>query len=68
MPNGTRVEPTAFAAGGHEMQIAFPRPELAPDASFTVEFKHPDVRDQPSRRISSKFSLKEMTFNGAPSY
>lgn len=68
LPNGTRVEPTAFAAGGHELQIAFPRPELAPDASFSIEFKHPDMPDQPSRRISSKFSLKDMVFNGTPAY
>ncbi len=69
LPDGTRVEPTAFASGGHELQIAFPRPkDLAPNASFTVEFKHPDLPDQPSRRISSKFSLKDMLFNGAPAY
>ncbi len=67
LPDGTRVEPTAFASGPHEMQIAFPRPkDLAPTASFSIEFKHPDLPDQPSRRISSKFSLKDMVFNGAP--
>ncbi len=69
LPDGTRVEPTAFASGPHEMQIAFPRPkDLAPTASFSIEFKHPDLPDQPSRRISSKFSLKDMVFNGAPAY
>ena len=69
LPDGTRVEPTAFASGPHELQIAFPRPkDLAPTASFSVEFKHPDVPDQPSRRINAKFSLKEMVFNGVLSY
>ena len=69
LPDGTRVEPSAFASGPHELQIAFPRPkEMSPTASFSVEFKHPDLPDQPSRRISSKFSLKEMVFNGTPSY
>lgn len=69
LADGTRVEPTAFASGPHEMQIAFPRPkDLAPNTSFSVEFKHPDVPDQPSRRINAKFSLKEMLFNGAPAY
>lgn len=69
LPDGTRVEPTAFAAGPHELQLGFPRPkDLAPNAYFSVEFKHPDLPDQPSRRISAKFSLKEMVFNGAPAY
>ena len=69
LPDGTRVEPTAFASGPREMQFAFPRPkDLAPNASFTVEFKHPDMPEQPSRRISARFSLKDMVFNGAPAY
>lgn len=69
LPDGKRVEPTAFASGPHEMQIAFPRPkDLASNASFSIEFRHPDVPDQPSRRIGAKFSLKEMVFNGAPAY
>lgn len=69
LSGGTRLEPTAFASGAHEMQIGFPRPkDLAPDAWFSVEFKHPDVADQPARVINSKFSLKEMVFNGAPAY
>src|ERR1041384_1554685 len=69
LPDGKRVQPVAFAAGAHELQFGFPRPaDLAPDASFTVECKHPDVQDQPSQQIGSKFSLKEMMFNGAVSY
>lgn len=68
LPEGKRVDPIAFAAGGHEMQIAFPRPELKPGDSFGVEFKHPDVTDQPARVINAKFQVKDMTFNGATAY
>lgn len=68
LPDGKRVDPTAFAAGGHEMQIAFPRSDLKPGDSFSVEFKHPDVTDQPARVINAKFQVKDMTFNGAPAY
>jgi len=68
LPDGKRVEPTAFASGGHEMQIAFPKPELKAGDSFSVEFKHPDVADQASRVINAKFAVKDMTFNGAPAY
>jgi hypothetical protein len=69
LPDGKRVQPTAFAAGAHEMQIAFPRPNnMPPESSFSVEFKHPDMPDQPSRVINGKFSLKEMVFNGAVTY
>jgi hypothetical protein len=69
LPDGKRLQPTAFAGGAHEMQIAFERPADLPNgSSFIVEFKHPDTPDQPSRQISTKFSLKEMTFNGAVTY
>jgi hypothetical protein len=69
LPDGKRLPPTAFVAGAHEMQIGFPRPaDLPPGSSFTIEFKHPDMPDQPSRQIASKFSLKSMLFNGAVAY
>ena len=69
LPDGKRVAPANFATWPHEMQFAFPRPAgLAPDSSFAIEFQHPDVANQPARRISSRFSVKEIMFNGAPSY
>lgn len=69
LPDGTRVAPIAFVAGPHEMQFGFPRPtNLAPGQSFSVEFTHPDMPDQPSRRISQRFAVKDMMFNGAPTY
>jgi hypothetical protein len=67
LPDGKKVEPLAFVGGPHEMQIAFPRPlDLAPGATFTVDFLHPDVTNQSSRHVSTKFSLRDMVFNGAP--
>jgi hypothetical protein len=69
LPDGRRLQPLAFVAGIHEMQIGFPRPaDLPPGSSFTVEFKHPDMPNQPSRQIAQKFSLKSMMFNGTPAY
>ncbi len=69
LPDGTRVAPTAYAAGPHEFQLGFPRPaNLSPGQSFSVEFMHPDMPDQPSRHISEKFNVKDMMFNGAPAY
>ena len=69
LPDGKRVPPGAFVAGMHEMQVAFPRPaDLPPGSSFVIEFKHPDMPNQPSRQIASKFSLKSMMFNGEPAY
>lgn len=69
LPDGKRQPPTAFAAGAHELQFAFPRPvDLPQDSSFTFEFRHPDMPDQPSRQIGVKFSLKPMVFNGAVAY
>lgn len=68
LSDGKRLQPLAFVAGAHEMQMAFPRPELQPGMTFNVEFKHPDMPDQPSRVINQKFAVKDMVFNGAPAY
>lgn len=66
LPDGKKLEPLAFAVGPHEMQIAFPRPQdLAAGMSFTIDFLHPDVTDISSRRVSTKFVVKDMMFNGA---
>ena len=66
--DGNKLEPVGFAGGPREIQIAFPHPAtLAQNTSFIVEFMHPGVTNQAAQRITTKFSLKDMTFNGAPS-
>ena len=66
LPDGKKLEATAFAVGPHEMQIAFPRPQgLAPGVSFAIDFLHPDVTDMSSRHVSTRFLVKDMMFNGA---
>jgi hypothetical protein len=64
-----KFQPVAFVQGPHELQIAFERPkEMAANSAMTLEFKHPDIKDQPAHVISTKFSLKDMMFEGAPAY
>lgn len=67
-PEGKRVAPIAFWAGkgaSREFQFAFPRPVEAPKkASFSIEFKHPDVTDQPSSRIIARFNFKDLEYRG----
>ena len=66
LSKGKKIELKDFAAAPHQMQFVFPRPaDLAPDASFTIVFRHPDVTGQSSQPINSGFSLKTMTFKGA---
>ena len=66
---GDRVEPLAFHAQPHELQVAFPRPaQLAPNSSFVIEFRHPNVTGYASQPVTGRFSLKDMVFDGAPAY
>lgn len=76
-PDGKRVPPTAFWVGKgavREFQVAFPRPsdDVGRDASLSVEFKHPEVRDesgkQPSSRVYAKFNFKDMQYKGTLTY
>lgn len=65
--DGKKLEPVGFAAGPREMQIAFPRPTgLAANSSFSFEFMHTGVANQAAQPIVTKFSLKEMNFQGEP--
>ena len=68
MPDGKHIEAVGYRVGqgnSREFQLEFPRPaEMPAEGSFIVEFKHPDVTDQPSRRISTKFSLRDMKYSG----
>jgi hypothetical protein len=67
-PDGERLPPIAFWAGkgaSREFQLAFARPAEAPrNASFSIEFKHPDVTDQPSSRITARFNVKDLEYRG----
>ncbi len=67
-PEGERLAPIAFWAGkgaSREFQLAFPRPAEAPkQSSFSIEFKHPDVIDQPSTRITARFNVKDLEYRG----
>jgi hypothetical protein len=71
-PDGKLVEPIAFVAGkgsSREFQLAFPRPaDSAGTGSIAVQFKHPDVTEQPSTRIYAKFNFKDMAYKGKLSY
>ena len=71
-PDGKHIDAVGYRVGqgnSREFQLEFPRPADMPvDGSFLVEFKHPDVADQSSRRISTKFSLKDMKYGGALVY
>jgi hypothetical protein len=71
-PDGERVAPIAFWAGkggSREFQLAFPRPKEAPKkASFSVEFRHPDVTQQPSTRITARFNVKDLDYKGEITY
>lgn len=71
-PDGERVSPIAFWVGkgaAREFQLAFPRPTEAPKkASFSIEFKHPDVTDQPASRITVRFNVKELEYHGEISF
>ncbi|HET7841883.1 MAG TPA: hypothetical protein VFM21_09770 [Terriglobia bacterium] len=67
-PEGERLSPIAFWVGkgaAREFQFAFPRPREAPlRASFSIEFKHPDVTDQPASRIIARFNVKDLVYQG----
>jgi hypothetical protein len=71
-PDGKHVDAIGYRVGqgnSREFQLEFPRSaDMPAQGSFVVEFKHPDVPDQPSRRISTKFSLKDMQYSGALVY
>ena len=72
-PDGKRVEPIAFFVGkgaSREFQLAFPRPaeDFPKNSAVAVEFKHPDVTEQPSARVYTKFNLKDMTYKGKLTY
>jgi len=71
-PDGERVSPVAFWVGkgaSREFQLAFARPKEAPKkASFSVEFKHPDVTNQPSTRITARFNVKDLEYKGELTY
>jgi hypothetical protein len=71
-PSGERVAPIAFWAGkgaSREFQLAFPRPAVSPlKSSFSIEFKHPDVTEQPSSRIIGRFSVKDLQYKGQLTY
>lgn len=67
--SGERIEPIAFEAQPHEFQVAFPRPSnVAPNSSFTIEFRHPSVTGYAAQPVTGRFSLKDMIFDGAPAY
>lgn len=70
--DGERVAPIAFWAGkgaSREFQLAFPRPAKSPNkASFSIEFKHPDVTDEPSSRIIARFNVKDLQYHGQVTY
>jgi hypothetical protein len=72
LPDGQKLEPVAFEAGqpgSREFQMAFARPAALPaNAALTIEFKHPDVLQAPSQRLTATFPLKSLTFEGVASY
>lgn len=67
-PEGERLAPVAFWVGkgaAREFQMAFPRPIEAPKIkSFSIEFKHPDVTDQPASRVIARFNVKDLDYKG----
>ena len=71
-PSGERVAPIAFWTGkgaSRDFQLAFPRPAEAPlKASFSIEFKHPTVTDQPATRIIVRFNVKDLEYKGKVTY
>ena len=71
-PEGLRVAPIAFWVGkgaSREFQLAFPRPAESPrKESFSIEFKHPDVTDQPATRIIGRFQIKDLEYKGKITY
>jgi hypothetical protein len=66
---GERIEPVAFSAQPHEFQVAFPRPSNgAPNSSFAIDFRHPNITGYAAQPVTAKFSLKDMIFGGGPAY
>lgn len=70
--DGRKLPAVAYMGGqgnAREFQVGFERPANLPDnASFTVEFRHPDIPSAPAQRISARYQLKNMRFADGVAY